>query len=524
MPTRILIACAAACIAFLPLDFPAGAATAEPLDIGNRRQVFIDGRFMAEARDVSLEVHPPRKTGDWTIRPEHPWERGGIGPYSNVLHDGHTYHMWYHAMDDPHWDQAETNGAICYATSEDGITWQKPDLGLTEYAGSRKNNIVVGHGAMGITVGQDGGMVFLDPNGPSDSRYRMLCRFDAIGAEGLHILSSSNGVHWRVTHKGICTYRTQDKRHHLDSQNIMFWDDRIAKYVLYCRRNLFGEGVQGRSVARAESPDLGRFVIVQDMPVMIGPEPGDRWIDYYSSSAIQYPWAQDAYYMFPQAYFHYLGGALPEFPKQTPTNAGPLDTQFAASRDGVVWRRYERRPFLRLGIKGEFDWASVRMIHGLVPDRAGREMYLYYRASDWLHGWDRNESNKRLLANAGLGADQNIAVISRVVLRRDGFVSVRAPWTGGEFTTEPLRFAGRRLLLNADTSAGGTIRVGLAEADGQPVADHSIEQCDLIHTCNENNRVVRWKGNSDLGTLAQRPIRLRFTLKNADLYAFQFQD
>ncbi|HNQ89589.1 MAG TPA: hypothetical protein PKM73_13305 [Verrucomicrobiota bacterium] len=502
----------------------AGAATPETLDVGNRRQVFIDGRFMAEARNVTLEVHPPRKTGDRTLQPEHAWERGGIGPYSNVLHDGATYHMWYHAMDTAGWDEGRTNGSICYATSSDGVVWHKPALGLISYAGTRANNIVIGHGAMGVTLGQDGGMVFLDPNAPPESRFRMLCRFGAIGAPGLHLLSSSNGIHWQLTHKSICTYRTNEPHHHLDSQNIMFWDDRIAKYVLYCRRNLFDGGVQGRSVARAESAELGGFPVVQEMPVMIGPEPGDRWLDYYTSAAIKYPWAQDAYYMFPQAYFHYLGGAIPEFPQQSPINAGPLDTQFAASRDGSAWQRYERRPFVRLGMKGEFDWGSARMIHGLVPDTSGRGMYLYYRASDWLHGWDRNESNKRLLRDAGLGAERNIAVISRLVLRRDGFISVRAPWTGGELVTEPLRFQGRRLVLNADTSAGGTLRVGLMGADGGPIPGFSLGECDLIHTCNEVNREVRWKGNPDLGALAQQPIRLRFALSNADLYAFQFRD
>jgi hypothetical protein len=95
------------------------AAAAEPLDIGGARQVFIDGRFLAETQNVTLEVHTPRKTGEWTIKPEHPWERGGLGPYSNALHDGQTYHMWYHAMDDVQWDQGHTNGCICYA-------WTRP--------------------------------------------------------------------------------------------------------------------------------------------------------------------------------------------------------------------------------------------------------------------------------------------------------------------------------------------------------------------------------------------------------------
>ncbi len=498
------------------------AGAGEVLEIGDQRQVFIDQRFLAEATNVTLEVHGPCKTGERTINTDRPWERGGIGPYSNILHDGQTYHAWYHAMDDFQWDQGHTNGCICYATSKDGIHWEKPDVGIVEYAGSRKNNIVVGHGAAGFMMGQDGGMVFLDPTAPAGERFRLVCRFGSLG-EGLHIMSSPDGIHWRVTHKSIVTYRQEDKRHHLDSQNIMFWDDRISKYVVYGRRNLFADGVQGRGVARAESARLDGFSILQDMAVIIGPERGDRWVDYYSSSALKYPWAQDAYYMFPQAYFHYLGGELPEFQKATPANAGALHTQFGASRDGIRWQRYDRRPFVRLGMRGEFDWASVRVIHGLVPDLSGREMYMYYRASDWLHGWDRNENNKRLLTEAGLGADQNIAVISRLVLRRDGFVSVHSPYTGGEFTTETLKFKGSKLVLNVDTSAEGRVRVAILDAEGKAVPGFALKDCDLIHTANEINRAVKWKGNSDLSKLEGTPVRLRFAMENSDLYAFQFK-
>ncbi len=35
---------------------------------------------------------------------------------------------------------------------------------------------------------------------------------------------------------------------------------------------------------------------------------------------------------------------------------------------------------------------------------------------------------------------------------------------------------------------------------------------------------VSWKGGSELGTLAGRPVRLRFALNDADVYSFQFRD
>ncbi|MBN1492164.1 MAG: hypothetical protein JXA69_19790 [Phycisphaerae bacterium] len=506
---------------------------AEPfatVDIGDRRQVFIDKLFLAESRGVELVVHPPRKTGEHTIPADRPWERGGIGPYSSVMKVGDTYYLWYHAMDSVQWHTGDTNGCICFARSDDGVHWKKPELGLIEYQGDKANNIVIGHGAAGLRIGQDGMMVFLDPTAPAEQRFRMVARFGAPVEEGqaIHIFSSPDGIHWTLTHPSVVTARPQERGHHLDCQNVIFWDERIGKYVVYVRKNRSEPGSQGRCIARGESERLGGFPVVQDMPIVFGGDRQDLFhgdtpvVDFYLSAAIQYPWAERAYYMFPTAYYHYIGGALGEFPDAVPTNAGPLDTQFAASRDGIVWHRYDRRAFVPLGMKGEFDWASARMIRGLVPDTSGREMYMYYRASDWLHGWDRDERNKRLLTQAGLGADQNIAVLSRLVLRRDGFVSVRAAYTGGEFTTPPLVFNGRRLVLNIDTSATGIAQVGILDADGKPHDGFAAGQCDRIHTCNEINRTVTWQRRSDLGRLAGKPVRLRFVLSNCDLYAFQF--
>ena len=507
--------------------FVAATGFAAPIEIGDRRQVFIDRTFLAEAKGVEIVVHPPRKSGEMTVKPEEAWEKGGIGPYSSALFDGTTYHMWYHAMDSAQWDTGHTNGAICYAISKDGIRWTKPDAGLVEYAGSRKNNIVFGHGANGVILGQDGGMVFLDPNAPSDQRFRMVCRFGPEGS-GMRAWSSGDGVHWKLTHPSVITARPEEKRNHLDSQNVIFWDDALGKYVAYVRYNRPEQRGRARSISRGESDRLGGFPVVQDMPVVFQPDDQDLKqdglpaVDFYVSAAVKYPWADKAYFMFPTAYYHY-SGILPEFARQTPANAGPLDTQFAASRDGITWERYDRRPFVPLGMKGEFDWGCARTFWGLVPDTTGREMYLYYRAGDWLHGWDRNEQNKAILMSHGLGATQNVACVSRLISRRDGFTSARGAYSGGELATPPLVFAGRKLVLNVDTSAAGLVRVGILDEQGRPIEGFAPDQCDLIHTANEINRAVSWRGNADVSRLADKPVRLKFLLRDSDLYAFQFQ-
>lgn len=510
---------------------PAVFAADSVLDVGDRRQLFIDNKFIATSNNVRLVVHQPRKTGERNIDTDRPWEKGGLGPYSAVLKDGDTYVMWYHAMDSKQWDSGHTNGSICYAKSKDGITWAKPNLGLVAYKGSKENNIVLGQGAGGIWIGQDGMMVFVDPNAPAGERFRMVCRFGNDNLEGIHsvnLFSSGDGIHWKQTHENLISYRPETKGHHLDSQNVVFWDAGRKKYVAYVRRNVKGIQPQGRAIARGESDHLGGFPMVQDMQFMVQPDSPDAAhggvsvVDYYSSAALRYPWADDAYFMFPQAYYHYTG-ALRDFGKARPVNAGSLDTQFAASRDGINWERYDREPFIPIGMRGEMDCYSARVIYGLVPDVSGREMYMYYRASDWLHGWDRNESNKKILTDAGLGATQDTTPISRVVLRRDGFVSVTADYRGGEFTTPLLKFSGASLKLNINTTATGWARVAILDADGKAIPGFTLDDCDLIHTANEINHTVKWKRQADVSSLAGKPVRLHVSLRNTDLYAFQFQ-
>jgi hypothetical protein len=487
------------------------------LDVGNRRQVFIDGRLLASSTNVELVVHSPRKTGEHNLVADRRWEGSGPGTYSTVMYVEGVYHLWY-----------PSRGGICYARSQDGITWEKPNLGLTSYKGTRKNNIVLGHGASGIKKVSSEGVVFYDPTAPKDQRFRYATRISDEYKDTV-VFSSPDGIHWRLTHKKVLTFTRPDKRQHLDSQNIIFWDDRINKYVAYMRRNQFQPGFRGRSIARSESDHLGGFSEVQDSPIVLGPDSEDASlggrpvVDYYTSGAMKYPWAQDAYFMFPQAYFCYPPGELAEFPDRAPVNSGPLDTQFAASRDGIKWERFDREPFVRLGMKGDFDSVTARVFAGLVPSVDGREMYLYYNGSDMSHGWGRDARNKRLLKDAGLAPTLGVSIISRLALRRDGFISARAAYSGGEFTTPPMKFSGRELVLNVDTSATGMLRCELLDKNKKPIKGYTLEDCDLIHTANELDRPVRWKRQSEVSSPAGQPVRLRVVYRDTDLYAFQFR-
>jgi hypothetical protein len=107
-------------------------------------------------------------------------------------------------------------------------------------------------------------------------------------------------------------------------------------------------------------------------------------------------------------------------------------------------------------------------------------------------------------------------------MRTDGFASIRAPYAGGELLTKPLRFTGRRLVLNYSTSAAGSVRVEVQDEAGRPLAEFSGGEADEI-VGDEITHVVTWKGRNDLSGLAGRAVRLRFILKDADLYSFRFE-
>jgi hypothetical protein len=64
--------------------------------------------------------------------------------------------------------------------------------------------------------------------------------------------------------------------------------------------------------------------------------------------------------------------------------------------------------------------------------------------------------------------------------------------------------------------------VGIVDESGKPIDGLAVEQCDRIHTCNELDRVVTWQRSSDVSKLAGKPVRLRFVMRDCDLYAFQF--
>jgi hypothetical protein len=112
--------------------------------------------------------------------------------------------------------------------------------------------------------------------------------------------------------------------------------------------------------------------------------------------------------------------------------------------------------------------------------------------------------------------------LRRYTLRVDGFVSVNAPLYGGEMLTRPLVFEGSELVMNYSTSAAGRVQVEVQDAQGAPLPGFSLADSEVMYG-DSLEQPMLWKNNPDLGRWAGTPVRLRFVLKDADLYSLRFR-
>ena len=113
------------------------------------------------------------------------------------------------------------------------------------------------------------------------------------------------------------------------------------------------------------------------------------------------------------------------------------------------------------------------------------------------------------------------SALRRYTLRLDGFVSISAGWNGGTLLTKPLVFEGKQLELNFATSVAGSVRVEIQNERGQPIPGFALEDCPAYFG-DSVSRVVQWDPDVDLSAIAGQTVRIRFDLKDADLYAFRF--
>ncbi len=489
--------------ASLTLLLATACHAADAIDIGGGLQLMVDDypiESLAGGAVLRLNRPEPREVA---IVHDAPWE-GNNCCYHTVIRDGSVYRMYYRGsgLEVSGKNLNDTHPSVtCYAESPDGIHWSKPKLGLHDFAGSTENNIVL----LGAGTHNFCPMLDANPACPPASKFKALAGLD----DGLHAYQSADGVHWGLMQEGAVMTKGA-----FDSQNLAFWDPVTQEYRTYIRD--FREGAEpGRDIKTATSTDFIHWTELAFVDYVDG-----RKTELYTSQLIPYYRAPSLLVGFPTRYL--VGRGL-----LTPLNeliAGPearcgndyTDVGFMTSRNRQtmhVWPEALIRPGANM--QGHWMYGFGYQAWGLVEtqmelpddpllklmgDGNTMELSLYVREGGWV----------------GLSCRMR-----RYTVRIDGFASVGAPMSGGEMVTKPFVFQGSQLAINFASSAGGSVRAELQDMAGQPIPGFTLADSPILFG-NTIRQLVDWKGDAELGSLAGQTVRLRFELKDADLYSFQF--
>ena len=487
----------------LAIALPFGHAYGqEPYEIGSRLELFVDDHLIESMSGVDLKLHSPKRE-NVAIRFDDPWD-GAVSHQVSLFQDGEIYKMYYRG------GPATLAGVLkktrtCYAESTDGIHWVKPNLGLyvDEHTGSTSNNIVLMHSPQWQHA-CDNLAVFKDtrPGCPPEARYKAVGRtikgelgpeesaegFGAAQAGNL-AFQSADGLHWELMRQGPVVVGNG-----FDSHNIAFWDAHAGIYREYHRE--FRNGY--RDMMTSTSQDFLNWTTPQ-------------WLDYggapqehlYEGQILPYFRAPHILVAFPDRFV-----PSRKIQHNHPAN-GISDGVFMSSRDGIGFDRRFIEGWIRPGLDPR-DWnhAGTSPAWGLLQT-GPEEMSVY-----WIQNYYSVAGSQTF--NTGT------CYLQRGSLRLDGFVSVHADYTGGEFRTKPLRFAGRELMVNFSTSVVGSLRVEILDEVDKPLPGFTLADCPEIYGDAIEQAVV-WTGGSDVSALAGRTVRLRVVLKDADLYSIRFR-
>lgn len=502
-------------------------SAAEPIDIGSRRELFVDRHLIEKLDGVRLELHRPQPR-EVVLRFDKRWESYSPG-YTTIIQDEECglFRMYYRATHTPpNYSVKEEpttprREVTCYAESKDGIHWTRPSLGLIEFEGAKDNNIMWdGVGSHNLSVMKDA-----SPDCPPDARYKAVGRGKPLANEpspykhGLYALKSPDGIHWQtIQDEPVIT----DGK--FDSHNILFWDSVLGAYRAYWRdaRKRDKNVPDGRDVRTAISDDVLNWRNSR----MLKYDPGRRGSadkdgkphQYYTNGIHPYHRAPHILMGFPMRYIDRgWTTSTDQLPaprdrkrasKQLRRLATALtDTMFIVSRDGERFHVWPEA-FVRPGIQRRGNW-----FYGDAGIALG-----FAETKSSFHESAPNEMSFYVKEN---GRIEEPGQLRRYTLRLDGFASLNASLKGGIALSKPLVFEGERLEVNFSTSAGGSLRAEIQDADGKPVPGFALDDCHLQYG-DQIDRVVSWKSGSDVGQLAGKPVRLRFELKDADLYSFQF--
>jgi len=448
--------------------------------------VFLTRDFVREfGGDATIRMHSPERR-ETVFRFDAPWE-GVESGYASVVADGDGYRLHYRGGGELSREQA------CLALSNDGVRWTRPSLDLHEFQGSRDNNIMwmperpSYDEAHNFFAFRDDG-----PGVAADSRWKAVALHIYPDESGerhkmLATLASPDGIHWRrlTDRPAISAGRG------FDSLNIAFRDPFTQRYVCYSRTSRDGF----RHIQRSISDDFRTW-----QPAELIQFPEEPRTQFYTNGIVPLPRPRPD-----DAGPWYVGMPMRFVPERKSVQGratdGLSDAVLIAGRDGLLWHFVSREAWIRPG-PDPANWGNAHgnntPVHGILA--TGEHEWSVY----WMERY-------------GTGTPE----IRRGVLRPEGFASLQAGAGGGTAVVGPVDLRGRRVLLNAATSAVGYIRVGVLDAAGRPVESKTVADCETLWG-DGLFLPVRWRADEPLpGDSSLENAFLEVELADADVYAIR---
>lgn len=457
-------------------------------------------------KGIELRVEPARKSGS-ILTCDRPWERGGGLAWAQVMEDEGRYRMWYTIT-----RKMGPEEVLCYAESEDGLTWNKPDLGIVAVDGSAANNVVfAGPGAVHSCI------VKCAHETP-DKRYRCMyfkswfegepgeeldtaeghLRLDATNAakEGkpgqpvnlygkILGLNSPDGLRWTPIKKPIL-----DEWH--DTHNICVYDEAAGLYRAYLRGFYGGR----RAISYSETKNFENWPPSRVIHRHVTEDGPDESL--YSNGYTRYPGRPDIHLMFPSIYRQ---------------SSDTIYGQLAVSMDGVNWSRFTRQAIIPHGEPGESDECYVYPEPNIIRfSKEGKFRLLCLCGNRYHNEW----YNPKLREGDAPG------FYGWAEWSEDRLAGICAPGAG-EFTIS-MQSCGDRLLANYRTEPGGWIRFELVDRlvwPPQPslgIEGYRFENIPPL-SGDETHAPVVWNGTTDLSRLSGKPIGIRVRMHKATLFS-----
>lgn len=487
-----------------PSSLLAADAGPPPINIDVGRQLFVDDLLIAETNLTrtyhAAEVHPSSPL----LKPETPVERNesrgndGIAvaaPFGDGVWFDPTdrlFKMWYHAG----WFDG-----VGYATSQDGLAWQRPSLDVVPGT----NRVLPIRQQEGRLMKRDAASIWLDSstNDPLQ-RWKMFVfsRFEGAAEGQSHgeLFRSADGIHWQ-------TIRPVEFWH--GDNTSIFYDPFRALWVLSARERAPSIAYRDRDVrARfihtsktfeglAERKDKTRAPLWMKLDTRDRPDP-------------ELGYEPQLYHFTATPYESLMLGVFGIFygpPNEVCSKEKCpkiIDLALGYSRDGFVYDRPQRAAFLKCSRKpGDWNRGYLHPATGVCLI-VGDKLHFYFGA------WSGTDEHRPHMYSGG--------VTGLATLRRDGFASLDASATPGSVTTVPVQFKGRFPFVNV-AAGGGELRAEILDGAGKPIAPFSLENCVPIKTDSTRQRLA-WHGVADLSALVGQTVRFRFRLTNGRLYAF----